>query len=356
MLGADDLDEATQDRILHASHKVECVFQLLQQAVMDAIEAKVLCAAPPILSRAFHELSTGMLALHEAKTIAEAPFPHAYRLFSNVILGAVAICVPWMIALYTQGPLSCFVFTFFGVFLFLYLNSVADALDNPFTRLSHTIDAPSIQKELNSHLDQLLVMAHGPSPGTSLASGRRLNRQSMLGWQAKGRATASSPLSHLGSQTSSQQETSADSPSGEDVENSVSCMDLQASTLVGEGELEEGVQQPGSVVARPSFVNRVSAHKSKTGFAVPRTPAGSSARDSSQKPCSLQLGAQDEVDSSEANLGPCPMPAAGQVQQQASSCASEGEGPHEPASQLGPTEAPAAAAGGEVEENASVMI
>jgi len=139
------------------------------------------------LSRSFQDMSAGLVTFHEAKKIAEAPLPYAYHLFTNVILWCLAFTVPWMMAHYTRGLLSTFASTFVGVFLMWFLNFVADALDNPFKRMSHTLEAPSIQRALNSNLEQLLSHMDATTPYiVSLEVAQKessLKRQSMFQWR-----------------------------------------------------------------------------------------------------------------------------------------------------------------------------
>jgi predicted membrane chloride channel (bestrophin family) len=164
ILAAEDLDEATQQRIFSRKYKAECVFQMIQQSVVDAMKKKVIAVPPPILSRSFHELSMGMMTFHEAKKIADAPLPTSYAFLITMVLCGAVLGIPWMVALYCQGVVSTFCVSLSGVFALWYLNGVADALDNPFRKLSDSIDASAIQREMNFQMMQLVEDATSPGP------------------------------------------------------------------------------------------------------------------------------------------------------------------------------------------------
>jgi len=166
VIGAEELDDETQAAIFESDHKVECVFQMIQQVVVDAIETKVLSIAPPILSRSFQEMGAGLLTYHEAKKLACVPMPKAYLFFTATILTCEALFVPWMLAIYTKGTFSTFFYTFSGVFLLWFLNFVAGSLDNPFQKEARTLESSNVQRELNQHLLQILAQAQLPAAYT----------------------------------------------------------------------------------------------------------------------------------------------------------------------------------------------
>jgi len=185
VVGAEELDDETQACISESQHKVECVFQMIQQVVVDAIDTKVLSIAPPILSRSFQEMGAGLLTYHEAKKLACVPLPKAYLFFTATILSCEALFVPWMIAIYTRGAFSTFFYTFSGVFLLWFLNFVANSLDNPFQKEARTLEASKVQHELNLHLLQMLSQAQQPAPYTEMSRSSLAapKRSSFHSWQ-----------------------------------------------------------------------------------------------------------------------------------------------------------------------------
>jgi len=187
ILGSTDLDPVTQQMVLESKNKVEFIFQMVQQLVVDAQKSGVLSIPPPILTRSYQELGSGLVAFHEAKKLACVPIPFAYVLITGAILLTEAVFVPFMTAINTKGVLSSFVFSFGATFLIWFMNGVADALDNPFNREARSLDASSVQHELNEHLLQLLRQAASPSVRLVAAQGRlaseiERNRNSIATW------------------------------------------------------------------------------------------------------------------------------------------------------------------------------
>merc|ERR1719181_1716521 len=54
---------------------VEILIHWIQVLITDNIHTGVMCIAPPILTRAYQTLSRGMVNLHDARKIADVPFP-----------------------------------------------------------------------------------------------------------------------------------------------------------------------------------------------------------------------------------------------------------------------------------------
>lgn len=79
VMGAVQLDEETQEDILNSADKIQCVFQVIHNLIVDAHKSGVLSIAPPILARSFQELGAGLLAYNEAKKLSYAPLPLAYK-------------------------------------------------------------------------------------------------------------------------------------------------------------------------------------------------------------------------------------------------------------------------------------
>mmetsp|Transcript_91960 Transcript_91960/g.295742 ORF Transcript_91960/g.295742 Transcript_91960/m.295742 type:complete len:200 (-) Transcript_91960:927-1526(-) len=169
-----DLDEATEVALAEATHKVEFVFQMIQQLVVEAQKVGVLDIAPPILGQAFKDLAGGMMVFHDAKKLACVPMPFAYGIISGGILGCQAAFVPLMVASMTRGIHSAFFFTFCGIFLTWFLSQIATSLQNPFSRTAKTLDSEKMQRELNHQLLQLQKQSLMCSP--KITQMRRVRR------------------------------------------------------------------------------------------------------------------------------------------------------------------------------------
>eukprot|EP00441_Pelagodinium_beii_P040995 CAMPEP_0197630840 /NCGR_PEP_ID=MMETSP1338-20131121/8198_1 /TAXON_ID=43686 ORGANISM="Pelagodinium beii, Strain RCC1491" /NCGR_SAMPLE_ID=MMETSP1338 /ASSEMBLY_ACC=CAM_ASM_000754 /LENGTH=334 /DNA_ID=CAMNT_0043202153 /DNA_START=144 /DNA_END=1145 /DNA_ORIENTATION=+ len=164
LLSPEELDSDTQDRVLESQSKVEYAFQMTQQLVVDAIQAKIIMIPAPIVVVSFQDLAAALQTYHEAKKVAAVKLPVSYIFVTLIIQITIGTITPCFIVTYVQGATSAFMYSFGGVFLLGFLNAVADSLHNPFYKGSRTLDAESVQRELNHQLEQLLQQARQDSP------------------------------------------------------------------------------------------------------------------------------------------------------------------------------------------------
>merc|ERR1719433_1076588 len=149
--------------------KVEQLFQMIHQLVVDSMKTGVMSIPPPILTRSFQEMGSGLLIYHEAKKLSCVPLPRAYRLITRLIQVSQAVYTPFMLAVHAKGIYAAFFFTFCVTFLMWFLNGVADTLDNPFRKEARTLDPSGVQSELNLMLQELLLQIGQPTPAMSTA-------------------------------------------------------------------------------------------------------------------------------------------------------------------------------------------
>lgn len=164
VLGWDDLSDAAQDSVMTAGCKVEQVFQSIQQLMVDAMDQGIVAVPPPILTRSFQELGSGLVIYHEAKKLSHVPPPFAYRFVTWLTMIAAATFIPFMLATYAAGLGSSFGFAGSGTFLIFLLNGVAQSMDNPFQKDSYTLNTAAVQIHLNQQLNELLKSAQSAAP------------------------------------------------------------------------------------------------------------------------------------------------------------------------------------------------
>merc|ERR1719420_2244236 len=85
-----------------APDKVEIILQWIQRSMVLHHQTGVLPVAPPILSRAFQEVSRGIVNLQNARKIADFPYPFPLAQISTILLLVHWAVLPWA---------SCLVFT-----------------------------------------------------------------------------------------------------------------------------------------------------------------------------------------------------------------------------------------------------
>merc|ERR1719337_46269 len=80
------IDPESLEFLSKAPDKVEVILQWVQRSMVLHAQSGVLPVAPPILSRAFQEVSRGIVNLQNARKIADFPFPFPYAQASMVML------------------------------------------------------------------------------------------------------------------------------------------------------------------------------------------------------------------------------------------------------------------------------
>lgn len=184
VMGWADLSDEIHHSLVESNCKVEHVFQLILQLVVDAMSGDVLTIAPPILTRSFQEMGSGLVIYHEAKKLSRVPLPYAYRFLTSVILVCQAVFTPFMLVLVTNGTASAFLTTFMGTYLLWFLNGVADSLDNPFKKVASTLEPSAVQSELNEQLRELLSQRLQATPTLNRAlssESKQLHRGESMG-------------------------------------------------------------------------------------------------------------------------------------------------------------------------------
>merc|ERR1712217_810580 len=86
ILSAEGVDPESMKFLNDAADKVEVILQWLQRSTMMGMQSGVLAAPAPVMSRAFQELSRGIVNLQNARKIADFPFPYPYAQTSIVML------------------------------------------------------------------------------------------------------------------------------------------------------------------------------------------------------------------------------------------------------------------------------
>mmetsp|Transcript_39521 Transcript_39521/g.92964 ORF Transcript_39521/g.92964 Transcript_39521/m.92964 type:complete len:583 (+) Transcript_39521:142-1890(+) len=173
LIDPSSVDAASIETMRMSECRVELIFEWIQQLIVENIGSGVLCIPAPILSRAFQELSNGMVAYHDAMKISHIPFPFPYAQSCDCLLVFHWILVPLVTSQWVTHPFWAAIFTFVQVFILWTLNLIAIEIDNPFGRDKNDIDASRMQEEINQHLKMLLLpstertpkLVSGQSPG-----------------------------------------------------------------------------------------------------------------------------------------------------------------------------------------------
>merc|ERR1719359_1548541 len=86
IIDLEGIEPESMDFLNTAPDKVEVILQWIQRSMVLHMQTGVLPVAPPILSRAFQEVSRGIVNLQNARKIADFPFPFPFAQTSMVML------------------------------------------------------------------------------------------------------------------------------------------------------------------------------------------------------------------------------------------------------------------------------
>jgi len=173
------VDAESLKTVMECDCKVELLVQWINQTIVDGVSSGMLNIAPPLLTRAFQELSNGMVAFRGAIRISTIPFPFPYAQTCDILLILHWLSTPLVVAQWVSSAWSGLIFSFLAVFIYWCLNMIALELENPFGNDPNDIDAGIMQQELNRHLALLLQPSTlrsprlNPSAATSAALMRR---------------------------------------------------------------------------------------------------------------------------------------------------------------------------------------
>lgn len=136
--------------------KVEVILQWIQRSIILNMASGVLPIPPPVMSRAFQELSRGCVNLQNARKIAEFPFPFPYAQTSVVMLLIHWALCPLMCSFLLDTYVA--VCVAFGATFFLWcINYIALALESPFGDYDNDLPMDQMQMDWNQSLGTLLA-------------------------------------------------------------------------------------------------------------------------------------------------------------------------------------------------------
>lgn len=135
--------------------KVEIILQWIQRSIVLRMNDGVLPVAPPVLSRAFQELSRGIVNLQNARKIADFPFPYPYAQVSILMLLLHWGLMPFWCSMLLSKTMAAA--TSFVVIFFLWcLNFIALQLEAPFGDEPNDLPMDQMILDWNNSLCTLL--------------------------------------------------------------------------------------------------------------------------------------------------------------------------------------------------------
>eukprot|EP00747_Dinoflagellata_sp_TGD_P014676 gnl/TRDRNA2_/TRDRNA2_123634_c2_seq1.p1 gnl/TRDRNA2_/TRDRNA2_123634_c2~~gnl/TRDRNA2_/TRDRNA2_123634_c2_seq1.p1 ORF type:complete len:301 (-),score=26.89 gnl/TRDRNA2_/TRDRNA2_123634_c2_seq1:19-921(-) len=132
LIEIDGFDLASMQYLLQAHDRCEIVLQWIQKLVVEANSYEVIKIAPPILSRVYHQLGTGIVNLNNARKITDFPIPFPIAQMITVMLMFHWCITPLVCASSIDSPIWTGVLCFVVVFSFWTINYIAVELEMPF--------------------------------------------------------------------------------------------------------------------------------------------------------------------------------------------------------------------------------
>merc|ERR1719161_1503481 len=136
--------------------KIELCYHWIQRLMIRNIANGVINVPPPIVSRAFQELSNGVVKFHDASKIAEIPFPFPYAQTTLVLLSTHWVMTPFVMCTWTDRIALAGFYSFVTIFILWSLYAIARELEDPFGNDDNDLDAEEMQHAMNTRLALLL--------------------------------------------------------------------------------------------------------------------------------------------------------------------------------------------------------
>lgn len=172
LIDPEGIDSETLRTIKNADHRVELLFEWIQQLIVENIETGVLSIPPPLLSRTFNLLSNGMTEFHNACKISSVPMPFPYAQTCEWLLLLHTIMVPMVTSQWVSHTIWAVVFSLLQVLFLWSLNLAALEIENPFGTDDNDMDGCKMQDEFNACLKMLLAPSTERTPQLSLRFGQ----------------------------------------------------------------------------------------------------------------------------------------------------------------------------------------
>jgi len=158
------IDPQSLHFLSESTDRVEVILQWVQRSTILNMRSGILPIPPPVMSRAFQEISRGIVNLQNARKIADFPFPFPYAQASVVML-----IIHWAMCPIT----ACMLLNHFGaalasfciVFFLWCIHFIALELESPFVSDDNDLPMHQMQADWNNSIATLLAKRanHPPS-------------------------------------------------------------------------------------------------------------------------------------------------------------------------------------------------
>mmetsp|Transcript_52681 Transcript_52681/g.150153 ORF Transcript_52681/g.150153 Transcript_52681/m.150153 type:complete len:538 (+) Transcript_52681:103-1716(+) len=145
--------------------RCEVIIQWMQRLIVDSEREQVIKIAPPILSRAYQELSRGIVNLNNARKIKDIPFPFPYAQMITCMLLVHWVVTPLLASQMLTSPIWAGLVCFAVTEAFWCLLYIALEIDQPFGEDANDLPIREMQRDFNRSLLTLLEPLAQRPPG-----------------------------------------------------------------------------------------------------------------------------------------------------------------------------------------------
>eukprot|EP00401_Gymnodinium_catenatum_P028368 CAMPEP_0117483278 /NCGR_PEP_ID=MMETSP0784-20121206/13856_1 /TAXON_ID=39447 /ORGANISM="" /LENGTH=446 /DNA_ID=CAMNT_0005277807 /DNA_START=79 /DNA_END=1419 /DNA_ORIENTATION=+ len=155
IINLDGIEKESMEFLNSAPDKVEIILQWIQRSIVLQMKSGVLPAPAPILSRAFQELSRGIVNLQNARKIADFPYPYPLAQISMILQLLHWAMMPIWAALAAPRGLAVLL-AFLSIFVLWCIHFNALDLEFPFGSRENDLPMRELQEDFNNSICMLL--------------------------------------------------------------------------------------------------------------------------------------------------------------------------------------------------------
>lgn len=169
LLHPDAIDPKYIERVQKAKHKAEMVFQWIQNLIIENIVSGVLSIPPPLLTRTFQDLGSGMMHYHDALKYSDTPFPFPYTCATEILLMVHWLYTPIFVCTLTDSRIWVVFLSIMLVFVLWSLHLIAGELENPFGDDRNDLNMSEMQVDMNESLASLISVEAQETPKLAIS-------------------------------------------------------------------------------------------------------------------------------------------------------------------------------------------
>lgn len=151
------IDSFSLDFLTSTADKVEVLMQWIQRTTILKMKSGLLPIPPPVMSRAFQEISRGIVNLQNARKIADFPFPFPYAQTSMVMLLLHWAACPILCSFMVPHTVIAAGISFLVITFLWCINYIALQLEQPFGSDDNDLPMDMMQTDWNKSLGTLLM-------------------------------------------------------------------------------------------------------------------------------------------------------------------------------------------------------